>query len=78
MAGNLILKHDHPEFYSDIFILLSAIGGRINVAKEDEDNIELMPEDFIAEDMQKKIIIGVSIPKLSDDRHFLRTYKVLE
>ena len=33
VAGNLMLKHDHHEFPSDLFIVLETVGSKINISK---------------------------------------------
>ena len=32
-AGNLMLKHKHPEFPSDMFVLLETVGAKIYISK---------------------------------------------
>ena len=32
LAGNLMLKHAHPEFASDVFLLLAGTGTKFNIS----------------------------------------------
>ncbi|PSN29572.1 hypothetical protein C0J52_27534, partial [Blattella germanica] len=33
IGGNLSMKHDHPDFPSDVFLMLETVGANINIGK---------------------------------------------
>lgn len=78
LAGNLSIKHQSPEFNSDLFILLEAVGSVLYVtATDNEDDLEEIGLiDYLNFDMSKKIILNVILPVLDDATHHFRSYKV--
>ncbi|XP_065561755.1 uncharacterized protein LOC136028074 isoform X2 [Artemia franciscana] len=76
VAGNLMLKHRHPEFPSDLFVILEAVGALVKIVSGNGDCKALTLAMFLAEDMKKKIIASIILPKLSNAQTYIRTYKV--
>ena len=69
LAGNLMLKRAHPEFASDVFVLLAAVGASIWV--RDSNNLtQYTPTDFLALDMDKKVINSVEFPQFAETVKF--------
>jgi xanthine dehydrogenase/oxidase len=52
LAGNLMLKHAHPEFPSDIFALFEAANGKL-IVRSPSDEVVVSPLEFLALDMTK-------------------------
>ncbi|KAK3874524.1 hypothetical protein Pcinc_020543 [Petrolisthes cinctipes] len=76
IAGNLMTKHQHPEFYSDIFLTLAGCDARVNVmtaATATTTTVTL--EEFLALDMSRSIITSLVIPTVSENTR-LRCYKI--
>ncbi|XP_059083877.1 uncharacterized protein LOC131881124 isoform X2 [Tigriopus californicus] len=75
LAGNLMLKHAHPEFPSDLFTLLEGVGAHIGVKATDGSTMLYAPSDWLSLDMAKKIIFFIQMPVLADNEVFM-SYKI--
>ncbi|GAB0095798.1 Aldehyde oxidase/xanthine dehydrogenase [Sergentomyia squamirostris] len=78
LAGNLMIKHDHNEFYSDPFLLLETIGATITIVDTNNKEIIVTPENFLKIDMDKKVITKITMPQLNPDTNKLLTFKVTD
>ena len=98
LAGNLMLKHMHREFPTDIFLVLEAVGAMLTIGKTNHSlalaklcfqlplisfaasspTLQKMVtmQEFLAEEMDGKIIYSIHIPKLKNT-HF-RSFKVMQ
>ncbi|KAK7082852.1 hypothetical protein SK128_018427, partial [Halocaridina rubra] len=75
-AGNLMLKHRHQGFQSDIFLTLLACNAQLTVGDaQDDTESALNMEEFLKSDMSKKVILSLTLPPMSVDMK-LRTFKV--
>jgi len=74
IGGNLMLKHGNPEFQSDVFNLLEVVGAKITI---DDGNTqeEYLPSDWMQIKMDKKIILKITFPEVSNT-HVFSYYKV--
>ncbi|XP_026330989.1 indole-3-acetaldehyde oxidase-like [Hyposmocoma kahamanoa] len=76
IGGNLAMKNKHPEFPSDVFLLLDTVQATITVVNSLLEKKELSPADFLLEDLTGKLISKVELPPLGAD-NLVRTYKVM-
>ncbi|XP_053662319.1 uncharacterized protein LOC128711466 [Anopheles marshallii] len=78
IGGNLMLKHQHPEFPSDLFLLLEAAGATLTVVSSVEsDLLSVSPSDFLKLNMHKKILTTVRLPPHDHVSNTLRSYKIM-
>ncbi|CAG4933298.1 unnamed protein product [Parnassius apollo] len=75
IAGNLMIKHQHPEFPSDLFLLFETVGARLTILTPSENKTVTM-QDFLKENMRGKIILNVLLPPLSTQCQLV-TYKIM-
>ncbi|RVE48162.1 hypothetical protein evm_007222 [Chilo suppressalis] len=75
LAGNLVLKHNHPDFQSDIFLLLDCVGAYITLVDRKQHQIELSMEEFLKTDITGKVLTNIKLPPISKS-HKLVTYKI--
>ena len=75
IAGNLMLKHAHNDFPSDIFNLLEAAGARIGVINTMSQISLYSPIEFLSADMDRKVILFISMPTLPTTAVFM-SYKI--
>ncbi|XP_046441655.1 indole-3-acetaldehyde oxidase-like isoform X1 [Daphnia pulex] len=76
IAGNLMMKHGHREFPSDLFIVLATIGAKITIISCKRETQQLTLEQFLETDMNGQIILNVTLPPLSTD-HIIKTFKIM-
>ena len=71
IGGNLMLKHKHNDFPSDIFTLLTAVGAQITIkAASGKEDVYTLPE-WLSVSMDKKIIFYITLPKLTSQHRFM-------
>ena len=64
LAGNLMLKHAHPEFASDVFLLLAGTRATIWV-RDSVEWVKYTPTEFLALDMDRKVINWIEFPQFA-------------
>nr|CAH7725832.1 unnamed protein product [Callosobruchus chinensis] len=56
MAGNLMIKHMHNDFPSDIFLILETFKATLSIVDTSDEEILCSPQDFLRINMFKKIM----------------------
>ncbi|XP_052067277.1 uncharacterized protein LOC127706661 [Mytilus californianus] len=75
-AGNLMLKHLHPEFQSDVYVALEAANVKLIIADSTGSNT-IPISQFLKTDMTNKVIVAMEVPAMTDD-YIVRLYKVAQ
>ncbi|XP_022343245.2 uncharacterized protein LOC111136587 [Crassostrea virginica] len=73
-AGNLMLKHKHPEFQSDVYTMLETVGAQLEIVVNGETKT-IPISQFLSQDMTDSIIIAMILNSIPDNHH-VRIYKV--
>lgn len=73
-----MIKHAHPDFPSDIFVILAAVKATLTIAETGGKMITVSMKDFLKLSMDNKIIFKVNLPQLDDDKFKLKTYKIMK
>ncbi|KAL6263816.1 hypothetical protein P5V15_003899 [Pogonomyrmex californicus] len=76
IAGNLMIKHEHNEFPSDIFLILETVGTQIYILDAPDRKHNMWLSEFFKADMNHKLIYSVVLPPLSDEYEY-RSYKIM-
>ncbi|XP_011874274.1 PREDICTED: indole-3-acetaldehyde oxidase-like, partial [Vollenhovia emeryi] len=76
IAGNLMIKHAHHEFPSDLFLILETAATQVHILTAPGAKKSMMLIDFLETDMRHKIIYSVVLPALSNDYEY-RSYKIM-
>ncbi|XP_024942171.1 xanthine dehydrogenase 1 isoform X2 [Cephus cinctus] len=76
LAGNLMIKHTHHEFPSDLFLILETVGAQLHILEDPSKKTSTALMDFLHLDMKHKIIYSILLPSLSKDYEF-RSYKIM-
>ncbi|KAK4312005.1 hypothetical protein Pmani_016533 [Petrolisthes manimaculis] len=76
-AGNLMMKHKHQEFPSDLFLTLMVCEARLVLQSADtpENTMEVTIQQFLDTDMSRKIIHSIILPPLETNVK-VRTFKI--
>lgn len=70
-----MLKHDHPEFYSDVFLLLEGIGAMLEIGSSSSIQEHYTLTQFLKLNMNGKVILSVHLPVYKGNYVF-RTFKI--
>jgi len=76
IAGNLMIKHEHNEFPSDMFLILETVGAQVHVLEDPDRKQSMTLLEFLKLNMFHKIIYSVVLPLLSDEYEY-RSYKIM-
>ncbi|XP_047097129.1 indole-3-acetaldehyde oxidase-like [Schistocerca piceifrons] len=76
LAGNLSIKHAHPEFPSDVFLCLETAGALITIVEKSGSEQSVSPENFLKVDMNQKVIKNIKLPSY-DSSYYFRSYKIM-
>ena len=71
IAGNLMLKHAHQDFPSDIFTLLETVGAQVCIVSTTGAQTLYSLQDFLQMSMDKKIILYINMPQLTNQHKFM-------
>lgn len=77
LAGNLMMKHEHGEFPSDLAVLLEAAGAAVVTRAADENaSEESAPvSEWLRAPMDRRLVLRVDLPELEED-HVFASYKI--
>ncbi|KAJ0176320.1 hypothetical protein K1T71_008494 [Dendrolimus kikuchii] len=75
LGGNLMIKHQHNEFQSDLFLLLETVGAYITILTPHGAK-NLTMQQFLRENMNGKVILHAMLPPLNQE-HSVVTYKIM-
>ncbi|XP_063385400.1 uncharacterized protein LOC134671467 [Cydia fagiglandana] len=76
IAGNLMVKHKHNDFPSDVFLLLETIGAYLTIQQADGRLTKVTPQEFLKLDMKGKVMLNVVLPPLGKN-YKLATFKIM-
>lgn len=72
-AGNLMLKHKHHEFPSDIFLTLLAVDAQLTLIHADTtDTVQVDLETFLTTDMSRRLITAVTLSPMAQDTQVIK------
>uniref|UniRef100_A0A8D8U4Z5 Xanthine dehydrogenase n=2 Tax=Cacopsylla melanoneura TaxID=428564 RepID=A0A8D8U4Z5_9HEMI len=77
IGGNLAIKHAHPEFPSDLFLLLETVGATLTIRESSGLESTISPAEFLQTNMNKKLIISITFSPKTKGTYYLRTFKIM-
>ncbi|XP_053674772.1 xanthine dehydrogenase-like [Anopheles nili] len=77
IGGNLMIKHQHAEFFSDLFLLLETVGATLSIMSSVDDISTLSPLEFLKHSMHKRILLAIKLHPHDHVSTTLRSYKVM-
>ncbi|XP_059612742.1 uncharacterized protein LOC132259206 [Phlebotomus argentipes] len=78
IAGNLMLKHQHREFSSDLFLMITTVGGKIEIAENESSRRILTTLEFLNTDMKGKIVTKVIFPEHDHLFTKIKMFKIMQ
>lgn len=76
LAGNLSIKHQHPEFPSDIYLVFEALDVHVVVQKSAKEECTLSMPEYLKTTMAKKVIKYFIFKPYSSQDYIFESYKV--
>ncbi|XP_028167400.1 xanthine dehydrogenase-like [Ostrinia furnacalis] len=76
IAGNLMIKHKHNEFPSDLFLLFETVGAQLTICPRRGFKKTVTMQDFLKTDMKGSVILNVLLPPLNKE-YRVKTYKIM-
>ncbi|KAK5639262.1 hypothetical protein RI129_011754 [Pyrocoelia pectoralis] len=76
LAGNLFIKHEHPEFPSDIFLIFETVGAQLTLVDIKRNECKKNLVDFLTIDMKNVVIKNIILPAL-DETYRFESYKIM-
>ncbi|XP_022826465.1 xanthine dehydrogenase-like [Spodoptera litura] len=76
IAGNLMTKHRHNDFSSDLFLLFETVGAELTIMCSKGNTQIVNMQEFLKLKMKGKLILNVMLPPLSQE-YKLVTYKIM-
>lgn len=76
IAGNLSIKHANKAFPSDMFLILESVGAQLSVQSSNK-NETVSVADYVTLDMNKKVLLNVTLPRLDAALYTFRSYKIM-
>ncbi|XP_014217161.1 xanthine dehydrogenase-like [Copidosoma floridanum] len=76
IAGNLMIKNNHNEFPSDIFLILETARAEIHILDSPDSKKSMNLIEFLYLQMEKKLIYSIVLPSMSKD-YVYKTYKIM-
>ncbi|CAH0400121.1 unnamed protein product [Chilo suppressalis] len=77
IAGNLMIKHQHNDFTSDIFLLFETVGAVLTIQNNQNQVQMVSMADFLKLDMNRKVIVKASLQPYNDKDCKFVSYKVM-
>ncbi|ALC47090.1 CG18522, partial [Drosophila busckii] len=77
LAGNLSIKHAHPEFPSDVYIVMEALNAKVIVQESASKQEAISLDSYLKLNMQGKLIRGFILPAYSKEEFIFDSYKIM-
>lgn len=76
-SGNLMMKHDHLDFPSDVFICLETVNASITLITKRDSPKRLSPLQFLQTDMKNWLMYSVQLPSYDPKTTLVKTFKIM-
>ncbi|XP_030746527.1 xanthine dehydrogenase-like isoform X2 [Sitophilus oryzae] len=77
IAGNLMTKHQHQEFPSDIFLILETADATLVIVDLEGNTTMVSPQDFLKLDMNKKVMKQIILNAYDSNIYSYTSYKIM-
>ena len=76
-AGNLVMKHNHLEFPSDVFLCFETVGAVLKIVSHNSDPVEVTPSKFLNLNLNGYFLYSVSFVPYDAKKTVVKTYKIM-
>ena len=76
LAGNLSIKHQHPEFPSDIYVVFEALDVHVIIQESKQVNKTITLAEYLKTTMTNKVIKSFVLKPYNNDEYIFDSYKV--
>ena len=76
LAGNLSIKHQHPEFPSDIYLVFEALDVQVIIQESKQVHRTVTVAEYLKATMTKKVIKSFILKPYNKDEYIFDSYKV--
>lgn len=76
LAGNLSMKHQHPEFPSDIYLVFEALDVHVVIQESTKQERTISLSEYLKTPMTNKIIKYFDLKPYSSEEYIFDSYKV--
>lgn len=73
-----MIKHSHPEFPSDVFVMLAGVNATLSIIGEGGKINTVTMSEFMKQSMANKIILKVNLPQLDSSSVKVRSFKIMK
>jgi len=77
IAGNLMMKHQHNEFSSDLCLILQSVGAHVVIQESPSKSQSFYLYEFLNIRMNHKIINNIILYPLRDNSYICKFYKIM-
>ncbi|XP_075153163.1 uncharacterized protein LOC142226821 [Haematobia irritans] len=78
LAGNISVKRAHPDFASDVFLLLETLNADIVIySATNRKSRKTSMQEYMNAKTPKTFILGFELPALPKDRYIFQSYKIM-
>ncbi|XP_035910093.1 xanthine dehydrogenase-like [Anopheles stephensi] len=77
IAGNLSIKNQHPEFPSDLYLILEAADAKLTILESKGKTSTVRPSEYVTLDMRNKLLLNVILPPLDPSIYVYRSFKIM-
>ena len=76
-AGNLVMKHNHLDFPSDLFLLFETVGAVLKLVSHNTDPLVVSPSNFLNLDLKGYFLYSASFAPYDSKKTVLKTFKIM-
>lgn len=70
------IKHEHPEFPSDIYIVFEALNVQVVINESMNDSKTVSMAEYLKTPMTKKVVTAFILPPYAREKYYFGSYKV--
>lgn len=76
LAGNLIMKHNHKDFPSDVYIVFEALNAQVVLQESAVDEKTVTMAELLNTEMNGKVIRAIILLPYPREQYIFDSYKV--